>query len=51
MSPALLHCEMQAIMNPIKPWSNAIDKTHSRLSVCNIQNRTSSQWQWSNGNL
>jgi len=38
VSPAVLHCEMQAIMNPTKPCSNATDRTHSRLSVCNTNN-------------
>jgi len=37
-SPAVLHCEMQATINPIKPCSSAIDKTASCLSVCNISN-------------
>jgi len=38
MSPAVLHCEMQAIMNPTKPCSNATERTDSRLSVCNTNN-------------
>jgi len=36
-SPALLHSEIQAVMKPTKPCSKAIDKTDSRLSICNTQ--------------
>jgi len=39
-SPAVLQWEIQAVKNPTKPCSNAIDRTHSRLSACSIHHTT-----------